>query len=101
MNLYDLPTNKQTTRNGRSATCVDSDGTGIFSLAPTLTGGSKKTVAFTIKHRKPWIHIHRGGPYEPADLLLHFISDHRIKILNVARSRASKEPEIATLGVGG
>jgi hypothetical protein len=39
----------------------DSDGTVIFSLAPALTGGSKKTIKFAIKHKKPWRHISRGG----------------------------------------
>ena len=73
----------------------DSDGTVIFSLAPALTGGSKKTAAFAIKHKKPWLHIYRDGQYDAAELLLRFISDHRIKILNVAGPRASKEPQIA------
>ena len=73
----------------------DSDGTVIFSLAPALTGGSKKTVAFAIKHEKPWRHIYRDGQYDAADSLLRFISDHRIKILNVAGPRATKEPQIA------
>ena len=37
----------------------DSDGTVIFSLAPALTGGSKKTIEFAIKHEKPWrFHMH-------------------------------------------
>jgi Circularly permutated YpsA SLOG family len=72
-----------------------SDGTVIFSLAPALTGGSKKTAAFAIKHKKPWLHIYRDGQYDAAELLLRFISDHRIKILNVAGPRASKEPQIA------
>ena len=70
----------------------DSDGTVIFSLAPALTGGSKKTAAFAIKHKKPWLHIYRDGQYDAAELLLRFISDHKIKILNVAGPRASKEP---------
>jgi Circularly permutated YpsA SLOG family len=67
----------------------------ISWVSPTLTGGSKRTVAFAIKHKKPWIHIHRGGQYDTADLLLRFISDHRITVLNVVGSRASKEPDIA------
>jgi hypothetical protein len=33
----------------------DSDATVLFSLAPELTGGSKKTVEFAEKHHKPWI----------------------------------------------
>ena len=67
----------------------------ISWVSPTLTGGSKKTVAFAIKHKKPWLHIYRDGQYDAAELLLRFISDHRIKILNVAGPRASKEPTIA------
>ena len=73
----------------------DSDGTVIFSLAPALTGGSKKTIEFAIKHEKPWRHISRSGQYDAPDSLLRFISDHRIKILNIAGPRASKEPQIA------
>jgi Circularly permutated YpsA SLOG family len=66
-----------------------------YFLAPALTGGSKKTAAFANKHKKPWLHIYRDGQYDAAELLLRFISDHRIKILNVAGPRASKEPQIA------
>jgi Circularly permutated YpsA SLOG family len=73
----------------------DSDGTVIFSLAPALTGGSKKTAAFAIKHKKPWLHIIERGNIMQPNSLLRFISDHRIKILNVAGPRASKEPQIA------
>ena len=51
----------------------DSDGTVIFSLALALTGGSKKTVAFAIKHKKPWLHIYRDGQYDAAESLLRFI----------------------------
>ena len=69
---------------------ADTDGTVIFSLAPALTGGSKKTAAFAIKHKRPWLHIYRDGQYDGTELLLRFISDHRIKILNIAGPRASK-----------
>src|SRR5262245_43420892 len=37
----------------------------------------------------------QGGQYDTADLLLRFICDHRITVLNVVGSRASKEPDIA------
>ena len=37
----------------------------------------------------------RSGQYDAPDSLLRFISDHRIKILNIAGPRASKEPQIA------
>jgi hypothetical protein len=39
----------------------DSDATVLFSLAPKLTGGSKKTVDFAKKHNKPCLHLHSGS----------------------------------------
>jgi len=73
----------------------DSDGTVVFSIAPVLTGGSQKTVELPHKHRKPVIHIARdGGPASPAQALLRFIQDNKIKVLNVAGPRSSKEPEV-------
>jgi hypothetical protein len=73
----------------------DSDGTVVFSIAPVLTGGSKKTVELAHKHRKPVIHIAReGGAASPSQALLRFIQEHHIKVLNVAGPRVSKEPEV-------
>jgi putative molybdenum carrier protein len=74
----------------------DSDGSVIFSIAPALTGGSKKTVEFAIKYKKPWLHISRGD-HSPEGMLLEFIREQRIRILNVAGPRASKEPGVAVL----
>ena len=37
----------------------------------------------------------RSGQYHAAEPLLRFMSDHEIKILNIAGPRASKEPQIA------
>jgi hypothetical protein len=74
----------------------DSDGTVVFSIAPVLTGGSKKTVDLAHKHGKPVLHLARdGGPAAPEQALRRFIRDHGIKVLNVAGPRASKEPEVA------
>ena len=73
----------------------DSDGTVVFSIAPVLTGGSQKTIELAHKHHKPVIHISRdGGPASPAQALLRFIQDNKIKVLNVAGPRSSKEPEV-------
>ena len=73
----------------------DSDGTVVFSIAPVLTGGSKKTVELAHQRHKPVIHISRdGGPASPGQALLRFIKDHKIKVLNVAGPRASKEPDV-------
>lgn len=69
----------------------DADATVVFTLAEKATGGSKKTMAFTRKHKKPAIHLHRGI-LAPAERLADFIVKHRVQRLNVAGSRESKEP---------
>lgn len=74
----------------------DSDGTVIFSLENTLTGGSKKTVQFAIKLKKPWLHISQELPLEQVvSALQEFITQNDIQILNVAGPRASKAPGIS------
>ena len=73
----------------------DSDGTVVFTLAREATGGSLKTIGFAKKHGKPCIHIPRASyTYAPELVLLPFIAEHQIKVLNVAGSRESKEPGI-------
>jgi len=75
----------------------NSDGTVIFTMKPTLTGGSKKTAEFAQTHLKPWIHLHPGkGADLPANLL-KFIRDNQIRVLNIGGSRASKEPDVYDL----
>jgi len=70
-----------------------SDGTVIFTISPNLTGGSKKTAELAAKHHKPWIRLH-SGLHERERLLLQFLTEHNIATLNVAGSRASKEPDV-------
>jgi Circularly permutated YpsA SLOG family len=56
-------------------------------------GGSKRTVEFARKQKKPCIHIHdrmRKGP----ERLKAFLGDKEVKPLNVSGPRASKEPEV-------
>lgn len=73
----------------------DSDGTVVFSIAETLTGGSKKTVELAQKHGKPVLHIwQENGPNQPEKVLRKFIEDYKIKVLNVAGPKASKEPGV-------
>jgi putative molybdenum carrier protein len=73
----------------------DSDGTVIFTISPNLTGGSKKTAELAAKHHKPWIHLHPRTDYDgPELLLLEFLREHDIETLNVAGTRASKEPDV-------
>ncbi len=82
-------------RISRVSPCANrnSDGTVVFSLAPMLTGGSKKTANLCDKQGKPWIHL-PGGEHEPASRLLACIAENGIGTLNVAGALASKEPEI-------
>ena len=74
----------------------DSDGTVVFSLAPVLAGGSKKTVDLARKHGRPCLHLsaQTDGASAP-DLLRHFVHKHGIRVLNVAGPRGSKEPDVA------
>jgi hypothetical protein len=52
-----------------------------------------KTLIFTRKHNKPRLHIH-AGERDAARNLEKFLEDSTIETLNVAGSRASKEPNI-------
>jgi hypothetical protein len=71
----------------------DSDATVLFSIDPKLSGGSKRTIEFAHKHRKPHLHL-RAGDAKPADALRAFVEQHGVKVLNVAGPRASKEPGV-------
>lgn len=74
----------------------DTDGTVILTLARELTGGSLRTLEFARKHGKPCLHLARAsGDYrDPAEGLQTFVEEHGIRVLNVAGSRGSKEPEL-------
>lgn len=73
----------------------DSDATVIFTMAGHLSGGSKRTAEFAAKHRKPCLHLPRhGGSHEPVLTLQRFVEANNVAVLNVAGSRASKEPEL-------
>jgi Circularly permutated YpsA SLOG family len=88
--LSETPSSSYPQRTERNVR--DSDGSVIFSIAPALTGGSKKTIDFAIKHNKPWLHLHKGGA-APEITLLRFIREHTIATLNVAgpgRARSQK-----------
>jgi hypothetical protein len=74
----------------------DSDGTLIFSIGPTLVGGSKQTAEFARQHRKPCLHLSRERDGEAAAAKLRdFLVEYEIGILNVAGPRHSQEPEVA------
>lgn len=68
----------------------------VFSIAATLTGGSKKRGFLAHKHGKPVLRISRdSGAASPERELLRFIHDNKINVLNAAGPRASKEPAVA------
>ena len=77
----------------------DSDATVLFSIQPTLTGGSKRTMEFARKHRKPNLHL-CAGDKTAAEKLKAFVEEHRVKVLNVAGPRASNEPGVGSLWLG-
>ena len=72
----------------------DSDGTVIFTMAKELTGGSKRTAEFASKHGKPLLHLYPDAAAGMEGLLVDFVSRNRIRVLNVAGTRGSKEPEV-------
>jgi hypothetical protein len=73
----------------------DSDGTVILSLADTLTGGSRRTAELAHALGKPWLHLSaRADGGSAAGRLRRFLTDHAIRVLNVAGPRASSEPGV-------
>jgi hypothetical protein len=73
----------------------DSDGTVVFTVSDSLTGGSRKTMLLAQKHKKPVVHLPRtGSVMHAANELRGFVEKNGIRVLNVAGSRASKEPEV-------
>ncbi len=72
----------------------DSDGTVIFTISKELIGGSKLTAEFAVKHAKPVLHLYTGFDYMMERQLVDFVVRNEIGVLNVAGSRASKEPQV-------
>jgi hypothetical protein len=73
----------------------DSDGSVIFTVATVVSDNFKKTVQFGLKRKKPLLHLSKTGTSSaPDEMLRSFVARHRIKVLNVAGSRTSEEPEI-------
>jgi len=65
----------------------------IFTLAKKPTGGSKDTIAFAVAHERPCLHLSAMDD-QPEKKLVTFIRKNKVRILNVAGSRESKEPGI-------
>jgi hypothetical protein len=92
-NLKEMPTESYPKRTEQNV--IDSDATLILSHGK-LTGGSKLTREFADNHKRPCLHIdlNQQVEYEAAVHIHDWIGQHKIKILNVAGPRASKDPKI-------
>jgi hypothetical protein len=102
-NRYDMDETESSDYNVRTEkNIVDSDGTLILSHG-ALTGGSALTKALSRKHQRPCLHIdlNVSPEFEAAVETMHWISQHGIETINVAGSRASKDPGIynATINI--
>jgi hypothetical protein len=73
----------------------DSDGTVIFSLSERLSGGSLKTLALTVRLRKPHLHLSPASEDRSPELLERWMRQNNIRVLNVAGPRASEESGVA------
>jgi Circularly permutated YpsA SLOG family len=73
---------------------ADSDGTLIISNGEPI-GGTRETIDRCIEMEKP--HLIIDHPMIPTDetveLVLRFVADHQIRVLNVAGPRASQWPD--------
>ncbi len=92
-NLQEMPTGSYPERTEQNV--IDSDGTVIISHGK-LTGGSKLTDKLAEKHLRPCLHVdlNKTAAFIAVSIISSWIDLHKIKILNVAGSRASKDPDI-------
>lgn len=91
--LEELPTGSYPRRTERNV--LAADGTVIFSHGP-LRGGSRLTRDLARRHGRPWLHVDLEGTpaAAAARTVLDWAGRHRIRVLNVAGSRASEDPRI-------
>jgi hypothetical protein len=91
--LREMPTAEYSKRTKKNI--IISDGTVIVSHGP-LTGGSALTRELAKQHRRPWIHLDmKELPLKiAANRLSSWIETNQVKIMNIAGSRGSKDPQI-------
>jgi len=70
---------------------VESDGTLIINRGK-LSGGTKLTHNYTVKHGKPCLIVQLDEPIKPAHVI-RWIQGQSVHILNIAGPRESKFPE--------
>jgi len=91
--LREMPTTSYQKRTEQNV--IDSDGTVILTYG-SLTAGSDYTHKMAVQHQKPWLHLDLDvmPSYEAALSVVDWLKERHIEVLNVAGSRASKDPEI-------
>jgi hypothetical protein len=91
--LQEMSTDEYSKRTKQNI--VDSDATLILSHA-SLTGGSALTQSLAEKHGKPCIHIDlsKVGMRKAGLIINIWIHRYKIKVLNIAGPKASKDPKI-------
>jgi hypothetical protein len=92
-NLKEMRTRNFPKRTER--TIIDSDGT-LIATHGKLTDGSKLTKQFAENQKKPYLHVdlNETSVFEAAEQIIEWVLEDRIGVLNVAGSRASKDPKI-------
>lgn len=98
---------ERTERNVR-----DSDATVVFTIGPSVAGGSALAASWARRLGKPLLHLsrdaasklareakaideHREAVAQCAARLRTWLAEHKVERLNVAGPRASQEPEVA------
>jgi hypothetical protein len=91
--LTEMPSKSYAKRTEKNV--VDSDGTLIVSHGK-LKGGSQYTMDMAIMHSRPWLYINLDETtvLEAAQQVIDWLLNNRIKTLNVAGPRESKDPMI-------
>lgn len=92
--LRETPSTHYSNRTARNIR--DSDGTVVFSIKATITGGTRLTFELAKRLGKPVLHLSRDEAEAAAagEKLRAFVEENRIRTLNVAGPRASQEPGI-------
>ena len=92
-NLKEMPTKNFPQRAERNV--KKADGTLIVSHGK-LTRDSDLTLKMAIKHNKPYLHIdlNETSIFEAAEQIIQWVPENHLGILNIAGSRASKDPKI-------
>jgi hypothetical protein len=97
--VEEMPTDSYPERTEQNV--IDSDGTLIVSHGK-LTGGSKLTDDLAYKHKKPCLNIDldETSVMEAASQVFDWVLGNRIKVLNVAGPKESKDPTIYRAVIG-